>query len=459
MSEEKKGIMARIIRVFNPSYGRFIEQPEKEEHGANWANNSQGVKHPYSQLGSMAVFATHGYTNAAASRVSQDLASIPIRLVRGKGSKAQIIEDHPVLDLMAQPSTDIDSFEFQSQIILDFLMTGNAYILLLGLPEQPLSIVRLHPEQVRILTSQENGLTYYEFTDDQLTVRYPKERIIHIADSSWMTGPESIYGTGKIQALALDVKTDQNASLLVCQSSAAGIPSILLSPSDPADIWGPDRRKRILSEYKKLAVDGGAMAISSQVQINPLQLNPRDLEFEKAKTSAQQVISAVFSCPPSVLGLPSATYATAKQENLSYWEVQKNRAKRFSSAWTKIARLWDTSLSIEYDFSGVPALQDLRTSQIDRVIKLVQLGMPVADAFSYEGLGDAPIVPRETVEEEEIEEENRALLELIVSNYKPRPRDEEEEEESEEDEPEKKTEKSSGLSGLRRSNFQPKKKS
>ena len=30
MNEEKKGIMARIIRVFNPCYGRFIEQPEKE---------------------------------------------------------------------------------------------------------------------------------------------------------------------------------------------------------------------------------------------------------------------------------------------------------------------------------------------------------------------------------------------------------------------------------------------
>ena len=447
MEKEKNGIMARIIRVFNPSYGRLIEQPEKVEHGANW-ESSQGVNHPFSQLGSMAVYATHGYTNAAASRVSQDLASIPIRLIQGKGPSAQIIENHPVIDLMDQPSTDIDQFEFMSQIILDFLMTGNAYILMLG-PVQPLSIVRLHPEQVKILTSKEDGLLYYEFKDDQLTVRYPKERIIHIADSSWQTGPSAIYGTGKVQPLSLDIKTDQAASRLVCESASSGIPSILISPSDPADIWGPERRKRILSEYRKMAVDGGAMAISSQVQINPLQLNPRDMEFEKAKLSAQQVVSACFGCPPSVLGLPSATYATAKQENLSYWEVQKNRAKRFSSAWTKIARLWDTSLRIEYDFSGVPALQDLRTAQIDRVMKHVQLGMPVAEAYSYEGMFDAPIVPRGTDEPTETEEDqNRALLELIVSNYEPKPRyQDDEDEESEEEKPEKKTEKSSGLNG------------
>ena len=33
MEKEKNGIMARIIRVFNPSYGRLIEQPEKVEPG------------------------------------------------------------------------------------------------------------------------------------------------------------------------------------------------------------------------------------------------------------------------------------------------------------------------------------------------------------------------------------------------------------------------------------------
>lgn len=439
MKKEKNGVMARIIRVFNPSYGRLIENPEKQTHGANW-ESSQGVNHGFSQLGSLAAFATHGYVNAAGSRVSQDLASMPIRLVAGKGANEKIIEDHPVLDLLNQPSADIDQYEFMSQIILDYLMTGNAYVLLLG-PVQPLSIVRLHPEQVKILTSKEDGLVYYEFRDDQLTVRYPKDRIIHIADSSWQTGPSSIYGTGKIQPLALEIQTDQNASRLVCEASSKGIPDILISPSDPADIWGPDRRKAILSEYQKMARDGGAMAISSQVQINPLQLSPRDLEFDKAKASARQTISACFGCPPSVLGLPSATYATAKQENLSYWEVQKNRSKTFSSAWTKLAKIWDPTLRIEYDFSGVPALQDLRSAQIERVIKHVNLGMPVADAYAYEGLADAPIVPRETIEEETIEEENRALLELIVSNYEPKPKREEDEEETEDEDLKKKIEK------------------
>ena len=107
-------------------------------------------------------------------------------------------------------------------------------------------------------------------------------------------------------------------------------------------------------------------------------------------------------------------------------------------------------MSIEYDFSSIPALQDLRTAQIARVASHVQLGMPVADAYAYEGLIDAPIVPRGTTEQTESEEEqNRALLELIVSNYEPSSIDyiDDEDTESEEEEVEKKTEKSSGLIG------------
>ena len=416
---KKDTLITRIIKVFNPTYGRIIEQPEKVEHGANWETGYMGgAEHSYNQLGAMAVYATHGYTNAAVSKIASDLAALPIRLVSGFGADSIIIDNHPLLDLMRQPSTDIDGYEFQAQIITDFLLTGNAYILLMG-PSEPISMARLHPEQVRVMTTKE-GLKYYEFKDQDIIVRYPKDKILHLADASWETGPSSLYGTSKIQPLALDIKTDINASKLVCESSQKGIPDLLISPSDPADIWGPDRRRSILGEYKKMARDGGAMAISSQIQVKELKISARDMEFVEAKKTARETISAVYGIPPSVLGLPSATYATAKVENLTYWEFQKHRAKRLSSMWNKLSDLFDSNLSIEYDFSGIPALQELRTAKINRIKEHVNLGMNVADAYAYEGLSDAPIVPRETIDDEEeveVEDENRALLELIVSNY------------------------------------------
>ncbi|MAF25756.1 hypothetical protein CL634_09320 [bacterium] len=415
---QNNSIFARIIRVFNPTYGKLVEKPEKVIHGSNWATG-YGVEHLYNQLGAMAVYATHGYTNAACSKIASDLAALPIRLIQGRGPTAKIIENHPLIDLLNQPSVDIDGYEFQAQIIIDFLLTGNAYILLMG-PDKPISMARLHPEQMRVLTTKE-GLKYYEFKDQELIIRYPKEKILHLADASWQTGPSSLYGTGKIQPLSLDIQTDINASRLVSESSKKGIPDLLISPSDPADIWNRERRKAILAEYQKMARDGGAMAISSQIQIKTLQVSARDMEFTEAKASARQTISACFGIPPSVLGLPSATYATAKIENQSYWEFQKHRARRLSAMWNKLARLWDPLLSVEYDFSGIPALQELRTSKIERIEKHVNLGMSIPDAYAYEGLSDAP-VSRATIEDEETEEEeeNRALLELIVSNFKPK---------------------------------------
>lgn len=392
---KKPSLWQRIVKAFY----RVEEKPERPAHGANWAK-PQGQMNPYPAKISMSAFASHGYVFAAVSRASQDLAALPIKLIKGKGKSATIIEDHPFLDLMEQPSSYMDGFSLREQLTVDLMLTGGCYCLLAGPNEQPTSLFRLHPEQTRIITDQILGIKGFEYTDSGQSVEYPIDRVVFAQSASWHSGPDSLYGLGGIQPLTKEIGADLSAQKLASDSAKKGRPDILISPADEADIWDSDQRRAILDAYRGMSSEGGAMVLSGQVKVEPLQISPRDLEFQAVRTYAREAISAVFGVPPSILGAGDLNYAVSRQQAQNYWEVQTKRGKKMAHLFTQIAKRFDPSFRVEIDYSGVEALQAVRDGQIDRISKHIINGMSVSDAYSYEGLEDAPVIPEDQRESE-----------------------------------------------------------
>ena len=365
-------------------------KPKQLDHGANW-NSPHGQPAPYDPSKALSSYGLHSWTHAAVSRQGQDLAALPLKLMTGKGADAQEIDEHPFIELMEFPSTTMDGYLFREQLIIDLRLTGNAYILLLGTSAIPTSLVRLHPGLVEI-TSDESGITGYAYdTGAGQKVVYPVDRVIHMRNASYKSGPQSEYGTGVVEVLAQDIDADLNAMSLASSASKRGHPSILISPTDPADIWDSNRRKAVLDQYQGLAKSGGAMALSGQANIMPLNISPKDMEFKTSREMARQSVGAVVGTPSTILSLESSNYATARQAAISYYQNLQKIGRRLELALTKIARLFDRSLYVKLDYSGIDALQSLRTEQLNRINLHILNGMLPADAYKYEGLADAPM--------------------------------------------------------------------
>ena len=407
--------MAWFDFIFNTKAAKIESKPTKENHGASY--NSGGVKNPFSPMTALEAYANHGYLYAAINRACEDLASLPIKLIKGKGERAKEVLDHPVLDLLHNPSTNVDSFLLREQILLDLILSGSCYILLLGAREKPDSIVRLHPDEIKIVTDQ-FGIKGYQHNSGGSVVMYPPERILTARNASYGKGPKGLYGTGAIESLRRELNADINAQNLASQASSQGHPDLLISPKD-GDIWPKETRRQISDNYNKLAKSGGVMVMSGEADVTPLNLNPKDMEFQAVRNMTMQVISAVIGTPPSVLGLPSANYATSRQQAINYWELQKKRAYRIDIMLTRLAKLWDKDLSIRHDFSSVEPLQSVRTSQLERVQMHIMNGMTSENAYHYEGLEDAPIGKntREDIQEEVVidEKSEKTILRLFES--------------------------------------------
>lgn len=411
-------LFQRFLSIFGVErqYGQIETKPTQVKHGASYAQ-SYGTKPTFSQLNALAAFAAHPYVYAALSRISQDLAATPIKLIKGRGSNSQVVDDHAVLDLLEQPSTDTDQFSFLEQLIIDLVACGNCYVLLLGLSETPESVVRLHPEEVEIITDQ-TGITGYRFISDGSSVIYPPERVIHTKNASWMKGSRGLYGVGGIEPLAAEIKADLNISKLTSTASDKGRPDAIISPKTETDIWDHETRRQILDQYAGLAQSGGALVLSGMVDVQFTQLTPREMEYTAARTIAKQSITAAFAVPESVLGGNSSNYATARQQSISYWSTLAKRGKRIAHMLTLIAKKFDSDLRIEFDYSGVEALNSMRTEQLERVQMHIANGMSASDAYDYEGMSDAPIVSpseREPEAEDIGDEEDESARSFILT--------------------------------------------
>ena len=393
--------------------------PEKPNLGASWVSPF-GVKNVFPPKESLDAFGEHAYLFAALQRTTEDLSALPLQVIAGKGKNKKALDEHPVIELLNNPSADVDGYLFRQQITLDLVLSGTFFILMLGKGKTPTSLIRLHPEETFFVTDDKKGLVGVKNTSNGSEVYYPLEKVLYGRNPSYAKGPKSLYGTGAVQPLYEELKSDINSMLLVSEASGKGRPDVLISPSDEADVWNKEIREEIVNSYKQMAKSGGAIALSGMAKIDLLNLSPREMEYKEARTMARQSISAAIGVPPSILGLPDANYATSLNQKKTYWNNQIHRAKKLDMVYSKLAKLWDINLTVKHSFSEIEAL-DNRDKQLERIAKHIELGMDPVDAYFYEGLTDAPFVPKKEEEKSIIDnEEKDILLDFFTKNIESR---------------------------------------
>jgi HK97 family phage portal protein len=316
---------------------------------------------------------------------------------QGTGKNAERMDRHPALDLLNRPTSWQSRCEWEKQVILYLLLSGNAYYLMIG-GKKPQSLPLLHPNVTTVEPGKFGGPIAYGYDG---TDRYLAEDVVHIRLTSWQDGPQGLLGEGLIRALHHDLNADRAASKLVATQAKQGRPPAVISPKNGAQWGDPDSRKGIAQAYARLLNEGApAIVLSDEANIEFPTYNARDMEFQEARLFTRESILAAFGVPPTRVGLPTANYATSQQQDLIYWRNLQSLAALIDYGYTRVAERFERNIGIYHDFSEVPALQESRTSRLDRVATWVMLGSGAASAASYEGFHDAPVEDEEEVTEE-----------------------------------------------------------
>ena len=413
----RNGWFARVLRALSLVEVRD-DGTTSHVAGADFVS-AQPARPDYSALNSMSALAAFPWVRACVDAIASDLTKLPIRAIRGRGANAEPLDGHPAIDLLEQPSSRVSGILLRRQLVSDLVLTGDAFLLIAGSPE-PRALIRLHPERVRIIPSADGQPAGYEYDGGGDLTRYEFDQVLHVRQTSWAASPVNLYGTGAIQALHNDLKTDLAASQLAAESATTGLPTGILSPSEEGDRWTKNQIVQLREGFEKqLKAKSGTVILGAGVEYQQLSQTLRDMEYQNTRLMAREAVLAAFGVPPTRVGLPNANYATAMAQGRQYAESLQGKAALIDSALSRLARMFPDSddVRIVHDFAEVDALQESRTERVNRVQSWYFMGLPLADAAALEGFDelDAAQVDPEPVEVEP-EPQTESLIRLMFDD-------------------------------------------
>jgi len=320
--------------------------------------------------------------------------------------QAEPVEDHPVLQLMAQPDPMIMGSLFWGWCIQDFKLFGNTYLRKIRSSTRGTvtALQFLPQDMVRPVGNGVNPLTHYIYTTDGRSFDIPVSDIIHIR---YGRDPSDIrIGRAPLTAVLREIATDNTASTTAYGLLANGaMPSLIVGPDakeTSVDMSMDDARqvKRQLHEDLTGDGSGGIVVMTGAYKMDRVSLTPSELALDSVRRVPEERICSALGINPMVLGLGSglerSTYSNYERAQQAAWEdgmVPLLRTLADAITADLLPEYPETQQGdyVMYDLETVRALADDMQAEAVRAEKLYKSGIiDRAEAKRIAGLEAVP---------------------------------------------------------------------
>ena len=333
-------------------------------------------------------YAVHAVIATALEILAGDSASIPLEVWLDDADEPE--EAHPLLDLFANPSDDMDAHQFGIGTHISRLLTGEGVWyypdLSIRTPGGPSTVVSKGGIQLldprRLTATKKNG-------EENWTIKKGGEDVP--LDMDYLTvfkrfNPYSdLRGLSKVASVMAEIAGDYAAAKWNERffSEQNGVPSGLLKPSTGSVAGGDmgrDQRREILRTWnqkhgnKKRSV--GILPAGWDWQ--DLGVTQRDMDFRELREYSREQILAAFGVPPFLAGvLDKANYANAREQKAVYWN---GTITRFMAGYCSainsdfLPKLRITGVTVKPCWDNVKALLENLTEKVEVAGKLLLMG-------------------------------------------------------------------------------------
>lgn len=333
-------------------------------------------------------FADEAYTkNVIAHRaihmLANGAASVKFKLFAYESDgKRQELRQHPLLQLLQNPSPLHSASELFEALYAHKLISGNAYLHAVapqGVAPKELHVLR--PDRMQIIAGNHGapqayrykvGETGTDFPVDQLTGR---SSVLHLKAFHPL---DDWYGLSPIEAAAYSIDQHNQAGAwnqALLQNGARPSGALVVNQKDGgAGQLSQEQYSRLrdqMDEQFSGAINAGRpLLLEGGLDWKEMSLSPKDMDFLDAKHSSARDIALAFGVPPQMLGIPGDnTYSNLAEARLALWEqtilpMVTHLADALNS-W--LVPLFDAQLEIAPDLDGISALAPKREAYWQRI--------------------------------------------------------------------------------------------
>lgn len=402
--------MSRILDAIGRLLPARSLQPEAKASGAGpliaWEPLGQPVWSPRDY----SAFAREGFMqNAIVYRsvrmIAEAAASVPLLVYDGD----EELEEHPLLDLIAQPSPDHTATDFLEAWFGFLLVSGNAYVEAVAVSGRLRELYVLRPDRMKVIPGPNGWPEAFEYSANGTAVRFADEPVSNVRPilHTRLFHPDNDhYGMSPIEAAAtaIDIHNAAGAWNKALLDNSARPSGALVYAAKNGNMTGDQfgRLKAELEEAFQGARNAGRpMLLEGGLDWKPLSLSPKDMDFIAAKHAAARDIALALGVPPMLLGIPGDnTYSNYSEAQRAFWRgtvlplVQ--RMTRAVSAW--LAPAYGGHVELRPDLDQVEGLSGEREALWARIERASFLTLDEKRAAV--GYGPAPreeVVPRSDV--------------------------------------------------------------
>lgn len=248
--------------------------------------------------------------------ISEDVAKLPLKVYRKRGSVREERPDHPVATLLRRPNPLIRPFEWRQAITAHVLGWGNGYTLLRrnGRGE----VVQLDPlGPARVTPQMKDGKLIYEVRDDNgYRDNYTPDRIMHLRGLSY----DGLVGYNVIQvareSLGLAKAMEDFAANFF--GSGANQRGVLEYPN----VLGKEAIERLRDGWLRQSTDPDTrkpLILENGMKWSATSVKPEEAQFLESRTFTIPEICRWFRMKPhKIADLSRATFSNIEEENEQY---------------------------------------------------------------------------------------------------------------------------------------------
>ena len=387
-------------RLFN---SKPVEQKNSNMMGYFGVGTEEAKTYKYQDL------AKEGYLKNAivyrcVNEISKGASAVPFVLKAGD----QIIEEHPLIDLLMRPNPLQSYSEFFNSLFGYVLLSGNAYILKTGSDMgAPKELHQLRPDRINIKGSGKPIPEKYEYMVNgrvNHTYLIDQENGFSELKHIKLWNPlDDYYGLSPLSAAAVEVDqfnmaSKHNVNLL--QNGARPSGAVVFKPQDDAGFavnLTESQRQQLLTDlnnrFSGAGNAGRPMLLEGDFDWKEMGLSPKDMDFANLKHMSATDIALCFGVPSQLVGVPdSQTYSNVAEARLALYEetIIPHLRKIASDLNEWLVPLFDDRLTLEFDIDSIPALSERVKRVYENVTSAVREGIMTRNE-AREQLGLEPL--------------------------------------------------------------------
>jgi HK97 family phage portal protein len=327
----------------------------------------------------------NGNVYIATRAISDAIQSLPVLIVEVESDngteRVTPAADHPAMEVLRRPNPEHSWSDIVNYLVKAYLNDGNAIFTIERItgPNQFIEIWPRDPRNVEIGTATRN-YRFGPYTQNQII--YPRESVLHIRD---LDTNNPYWGIGRVSTIREEILLDYYITVFNKKFFEHGATLNLMFTPDLN--LTEDQHQQILDALSA-EVEGADNAFKLFInryagKFEYPEQKHKDIAFMQLLKHDREKIFGVFGLPPFRGGVMEyANYANALQQDADFWlNTIKPILKVITDAFNKqvLWPIYGNDIQINFDLSGVPAIQGDPSAKVKRLLDLKDKGVVSAE--------------------------------------------------------------------------------